>query len=277
MRGKTVNDLLMDPLSPLIERLHAHGRLRVWSLVITVFGDSVQHRGGQIATVRLGRLLGRLGIETGAVRTALSRLSRDGWVISERQGRTSAYRLTPLGMERFTPATQRIYAAPRRDPVSVWTFAAGPQAQGIAIAGGRIGPAGSVPDSGFSINGTLSAEARAAVAAALPDEHLAALRGLATDLFALEELGRTDALTAAAARTLLIHRWRRLVLRWPEVPADVMPADFAPRDLHGAVAALYHRLSPRSEAWLDSAEPDMAPMPPADARFALRFGGRQEP
>ncbi|NBR89524.1 MAG: phenylacetic acid degradation protein, partial [Rhodobacteraceae bacterium] len=43
----------MDPLAPLIDALHAEGRLRVWSLVITVFGDSVQHRGGRISTARL--------------------------------------------------------------------------------------------------------------------------------------------------------------------------------------------------------------------------------
>ena len=51
----------MDPLSPLVEALHSEGRLRVWSLVITVFGDLVQHRGGQISTARLGQLLGRVG------------------------------------------------------------------------------------------------------------------------------------------------------------------------------------------------------------------------
>ena len=68
----------MDPLDPVITALHAESRLRVWSLVITVFGDCVQHRGGAISTARLGRLLGRIGVEPGALRTALSRLGRDG-------------------------------------------------------------------------------------------------------------------------------------------------------------------------------------------------------
>lgn len=38
----------MDPLAPLITAVHTEGRLRVWSLVITVFGDLVQHRGGAV-------------------------------------------------------------------------------------------------------------------------------------------------------------------------------------------------------------------------------------
>ena len=63
----------MDPLVPLINTLRAEGRLRVWSLVITAFGDLVQHRGGAVSSARLNVLLGRIGVEPGALRTALSR------------------------------------------------------------------------------------------------------------------------------------------------------------------------------------------------------------
>ena len=101
----------MDPLAPLISALHSEGRLRAWSLLITVFGDMVQHRGGEIGTLRLGQLLGRVGVEGGTVRTALSRLTRDGWE-RERAGRSSRYRLSAQGIDHFAPATTRIYAAP---------------------------------------------------------------------------------------------------------------------------------------------------------------------
>ena len=111
----------MDPLKPLIDALHSEGRLRVWSLVITVFGDLVQHRGGEVSTARLGVLMNRIGVEPGALRTALSRLSRDGWVTRERAGRTSLYRLSDRGLDRFAPATSMIYAPPRREPVAEWS------------------------------------------------------------------------------------------------------------------------------------------------------------
>ena len=77
---------LDDPLSPLIDQLHKDGRLRVWSLVITIFGDAIQPRGGRVSTARLQEILERMRIEPGALRTALSRLAKEGWVIREREG-----------------------------------------------------------------------------------------------------------------------------------------------------------------------------------------------
>lgn len=265
----------MDPLAPVIARLHEDGRPRVWSLVITVFGDCVQHRGGKIATQRLGSLLGRIGIETGALRTALSRLSRDGWVEGQRQGRTSAYRLSTKGATTFSPATSKIYAAPRIGPVAIWTFEATPEARGLAIAGGTLRPAdsGPRPGKGFAISGTLAPDARRAVADALPEAHRMALQAMANDLRDLKALAEPDPRTAAAARCLLIHRWRRLVLRWPEVPADLMPQTIVPTDLHKQTAHLYHRLTPQAEAWLDSREADFPAMPAADHTLSKRFGG----
>ncbi|MEH6752122.1 MAG: PaaX family transcriptional regulator, partial [Paracoccaceae bacterium] len=131
----------MDPLDPVITALHAESRLRVWSLVITVFGDCVQHRGGAISTARLGRLLGRIGVEPGALRTALSRLGRDGWVDSERTGRLSHYRLSPSGLARFTEATSRIYAAPRLSPVTAWSLSSdGTPQTALALGGLWLAP-----------------------------------------------------------------------------------------------------------------------------------------
>ncbi len=123
----------MDPLAPLIQNFHAEGRPRVWSLVITIFGDAVQHRGGRISGVRLQTLLERIGIESGAMRTALSRLAHDGWITRERQGRNSCYQLSPKGIAEFAPATQRIYGAPHTAKITRWTLASGgnPPVNGI--------------------------------------------------------------------------------------------------------------------------------------------------
>ncbi len=263
----------MDTLAPLIQTLHEDGRLRVWSLVITVFGDSVQHRGGQIAAVRLNRLLGRIGVENGALRTALSRLARDGWVVGERDGRTSRYGLTPQGLRQFGSATARIYSPPREGRVARWTFHTDPNIVGLTIAGGFLN-AGDIAVSGFSVAGELSTGSAAEVWQGLDPAHETALQRLAQDLRALS-LVPDEPLTALAARTLLIHRWRRLVLRWPEVPAELMPAGFQPADLHGAVADTYARLTPAAEIWLDSADRDMPAMPPPDAASAKRFTGGQ--
>ncbi|RBI85559.1 hypothetical protein DRV85_07410 [Rhodosalinus halophilus] len=264
-------DVPADPLAPLIDALHAEGRPRVWSLVITVFGDSVQPRGGRIATTRLQRLLGRIGVEPGALRTALSRLRRDGWVMAEREGRFSLYRLSESGLARFAPATERIYAPPREGEVHRWTLAlGGAGAQGIPVAPSlRLIPEAEAGDADLAVTGALSALAPGFAEALLPEPHRAALAALAADLAALEGLA-LGPLDAAAARTLLIHRWRRLVLRWPELPPVLLPQE-APRDPRAAVARAWRALTPKAEAWLDSADARMPAMPPAGAALARRF------
>jgi len=238
----------MDPLAPLVTALHSEGRLRVWSLVITVFGDLVQYRGGVITTGQLGEILGRVGVEPGTLRTALSRLARDGWVESERDGRISRYRLTPEGVKEFAPATSRIYAQPPRGPVRRWAVAV------------RLGANGSpevqlIPDGAAAapadlrIDGTLTSLSPAYRAALLPEDRREALAALARDLSILTEVPESP-LDAAAARMLLIHRWRRIVLRGPDIAPELMPEDAPLADPRAEVAAAYRRLSPLAERWL---------------------------
>ncbi|MCR9126184.1 MAG: hypothetical protein NXH82_08640 [Rhodobacteraceae bacterium] len=255
----------MDPLAPLIDALHAEGRLRVWSLVISLFGDLVQHRGGAMPTDRLGLLTGRIGVEPGALRTALSRLSRDGWVKSQRQGRLSVYRLTAQGLDQFGPATSRIFAPPRRAPPDRWAMAVG---QDGAV---RLCPADAVPQTADCVVvGTLERIGGAFREALLSPSHRAALAALAADLESLAA-PCLEPLDAAAARMLLIHRWRRIALRFPDIAPEIMPESAPLRDPRDAVARIYARLSPRAEAWLDSDAGALRPMPPATAAFAGRF------
>lgn len=261
----------MDPLRPLIETLYADGRPRVWSLVITVFGDSVQHRGGHISTMRLSRLLGRLGIEPGAIRTALSRLAADGWVEGRREGRSSVYRLTETGRKAFGPANATIFAAPTTRPTDIWIFDTSPNAKGLKIAGGHLVPAPARPTgAAFRMAGTPLPGSAEAIWQALEPRHRLALQRLARDLVVLDD-GLDDPLDAAAARTLLVHSWRRIVLRWPELPAEFTPDHIGPRNFRAEVAQAYFRLSGPAEIWLGRTEGDMHAMPPAAEGFAKRF------
>lgn len=261
----------MDPIAPLIHALHTEGRLRVWSLVITVFGDIVQHRGGAISTARLGQLLGRVGIERGTLRTALSRLGRDGWVESERKGRTSLYRLSAKGLDRFAPATTRIYGAPRIGPVTKWAFVLRLTPSGgqeVVLSPADIGPG----DADCRVIGELSTLSAAYRASLFSAAHSSALTALAADLTALRrEISKP--LDAAAARLLLIHRWRRIVLRFPDLPPQLMPPDSPLNDPRRDVAKTYNRLVQATEFWLSSPMAGQLPMPSASPQFASRFGG----
>ncbi len=265
----------MDPISPLVLALHNQGRPRVWSLVITIFGDAVQHRGGRIATLRMQKLLGRIGIEPGAMRTALSRLAGDGWVVRDRAGRNTYYQLSPLGKAEFQPAAQQVYAPPRRNDNHAWTLAIGDTRPTGAIRVGtnayllRKDSGQSLPDH-LCLTGTLDSFPPKFAARAIAADHHAALLALHDDIDNLNAPGLSP-LDAMAARILLIHRWRRIVLRFPEIPRQLLPESLPPCDIRARVAGAYADLLPASEQWLDQSGPDMQPMPAPDPAFHRRF------
>ena len=265
----------MDPIEPLITAFHAEGRPRVWSLVVTIFGDAVQHRGGRIATLQLQELLERVGIEAGALRTALSRLTSDGWVQRDREGRNSFYRLSKSGQAEITRAATEIYAAPPNGKVREWVLAGGKDApaKGIPVATRLwLVPAhmaDELPDH-VCVTGKLTSFPDQFAKQVLTGEHRAALQALRTDIEALNGLVLCP-LDAMAARMLLIHRWRRIVLRFPAVPPETMPRDTPLRNPALQVANTYHLLWDASESWLDDADNGYSSLPPARPDVLCRF------
>ena len=100
-----------SPLDLLLETLRGSPP-RLPSLVITIFGDAVAPRGGSVWLGTLARRVEALGIGEGALRTAMSRLTADGWLLRSRAGRNSFYRLAPKGRRTFEVATEHIYNPP---------------------------------------------------------------------------------------------------------------------------------------------------------------------
>lgn len=268
----------MDALAPLIQALHAEGRLRVWSLVITVFGDSVEPRGGRIATGRLRTLVERIGVEEGALRTALSRLAADGWVVSERIGRSSTYSLTARGRSEAQGATASIYRGPRGQSDDQWqVLVTGLPPQNAIPLGGDVWLArANEPSAG----GDLAVAGKLAVGPKLADrivsaEHRQAAERMRADLAALARITRPDPLDAIAARTLLIHRWRRMVLRFPEIDDALLASCHPLKSLRQDVGTAYHALSPFAESWLSQDVASSPAMPDADAQLPSRFRNLQ--
>ena len=266
----------MDVLEPLITALHNEGRLRVWSLVVTVFGDAVQHRGGRIATLRLQHLLERVGVEAGALRTALSRLTSDGWVLRDREGRNSFYTLSDSGQAEIRSAGVDIYRESLRGEIEQWVLASGELAPkgGIEVAANLwLIPQGQVADLSayLCVTGGLSCFPDGFGKRILSEAHQSALAALEKDIAVLKGVDLSP-LDAMAARMLLIHRWRRIVLRFPDVPSELFPATATMRNPRKQVADAYGILVDRSEAWLGNSEHGQKPMPISSSEFMRRFG-----
>ncbi|MDE2418937.1 MAG: phenylacetic acid degradation operon negative regulatory protein PaaX [Burkholderiales bacterium] len=83
---------------------------------------------------------------------------------------------------------------------------------------------------------------------------------------------RLDGATAFLARALMIHDYRRLLLRDPELPAELLPSLWPGEQARALCRTLYQRLLPDSEAYLDQ-QLQLADgaVPAATAVLELRF------
>lgn len=263
-----------DAIDSLIEALHERGRLRVWSLVITIFGDAVVPRGGRISLANLQEVMTRLRIEPGALRTAMSRLAGDGWVVRDKQGRNSFFSLDAHGRHAFDLATRRIYAGAAPAWSGKWTVAIAPpgvEASDLASIG-FVRVNGSVflrpdtaeaPDATAELSGMLVIHGQGVehpenLRSLWPsDEISSAYDGFVSVYAPLLEVfsgsAKLEPLDAIAARTLMVHDWRRIVLRDPGLPDDLLPENWPGTRAREIARDLYLRLRDASEAWLDAA------------------------
>jgi len=106
-----------------------------------------------------------------------------------------------------------------------------------------------------------------------PLDRLAAAYAEFTEVFrSMEGWSGFDPLDALAARTLLVHEYRRIVLQDPLLPAAILPPDWPGEAARRLCATLYPMLLPASEAWLDAhARTENGPLPPAHPGLWRRF------
>lgn len=82
-------------------------------LVFSLFGEYLLDRPGPIWVGSLIELLAPFDLSENAVRTALSRTARNGWLETERHGRNSYYALSARGRRLLEEGAERIHHPPR--------------------------------------------------------------------------------------------------------------------------------------------------------------------
>jgi phenylacetic acid degradation operon negative regulatory protein len=277
---------MADP-SPLAATLARTGPPRIASLIVTIWGDAVAPRGGSLWLGSLQAILDRFGCTPGQVRTAMSRLAEEGWLARNRVGRLSFYRLGPRGEAAFGAAAARIYAgrapfwdgrlrlvlladAAEREALLAQGFGLLPGGALIAATGDPAALPPRVPV--LVATPREAAEARLLAARAWPLEGLAAGYRRFRDAFAPLEGAALPTAEALPLRLLLVHEWRRLVLRDPLLPPELLPEAWPGGPARALAGALYRRLTPAAEAWLDAeGRNEEGPLPPGDEapRFAM--------
>lgn len=231
--------------SVAVQTLTSGGDLRVWSVIVSIFGDLAQVQGDVITSGLLSQITARMGIKPQALRVALHRLRKDGWIDSLKSGRTSAYHLTASGFQESFAARARIYAPAPVEPIHWTLLVSRPQPQAERMADERrLLTAGYVPlTSGVylghkpvSLAGFLIVDCNIK---AIPDwirtkiasEHMVSEIAKLDHTLAiiLTLLGNTPEITpleTATLRVLIVHNWRRLLLRLPDLPDRFFPTDW---------------------------------------------------
>ena len=236
------------PLLALIAAHHARKPPRTWSLLVTIFGVVALPRGEALRLSDLQDWLGALGIEPGLVRTALSRLVSNGTLQRERDGKAALYRLSPGAEDDFGPAAALIFGDDRPQPdgrLHLLMIEEGSDraalradlaAQGYAALAANlfIRPVHSGREdvamagmTGFHVEGEPALAPRLERLWPLASLHAgyAEVAGHAAALLPMvPDLGWLDAFLA---RLLLVHEFRRLVLRDPFLPEGLLPEDWA--------------------------------------------------
>ena len=284
-----------QPLDRIIEELKREPS-RTGSIVITVFGDAIVPRGGSVWLGTLLEFFKALDIDGGVVRTAVSRLASDGWLERNRVGRNSFYRLAATGRHTFNIATRHIYDPPPQD----WTGrfelllignaddrdasreALRSAGFGSPLPGVWVAPSGvPIPDEASrAIRLEVSAEddsGRRLLADSWPLENIedAYLKFMKTFeplrswITRRAPLANGDAFTA---RILLIHHYRRVVLRDPLLPLALLPKDWPGRAARALCGEIYRAILPASEQWLDGhGSNEDGPLPKAGSELGHRF------
>ncbi len=307
----TCGDAPADPVvARWIRRALATDPPRAKSLIVTVWGDALAPHGGAVWLAGLIRLMAPLGINERSVRTSVFRLARDGWLVATAVGRVSRYALTREGARRFDDAHRRIYdrpveawdgawdlvladrvatahRAPLREELrwagygelSATTFVRPrlqPQALPSILAARGIAGAAIVTQAVDIPGQTPLATASGAAwdLPALAADYRRFLQHFGTVIERFRHHGEHDPAQCFVVRTLLVHAYRRVLLRDPLLPAALLPMDWPGAAAYALCRDFYRLTHGSAERHLAAtlATPDTT-LPPANAAFRSRFGG----
>jgi len=294
----------------LVEEFKSRRTVRAGSLITTVFGDSIAPRGGTVWLGSLIEVMQDFGISERLVRTSVFRLAKDGWLRSDQIGRRSYYSLTDEGRERFRQATHKIYGEPATTWGGEWCLIfltdlesavkenvrkeLGWLGFGSLSAGVLAHP---TPDLG-DLDATLlrlGVNEDLIVMRGMTVVNEPGIRKLARSGWNIDDIdsryasfverfrpliaaygksGSVKPQTAFLIRTLLIQEYRKVLLRDPQLPDELLPANWHGSAAYQLCRNLYLAVYEQADEHLSSVmETANGPLPPPSREFMQRFGG----
>jgi len=256
------------------------------SALFDLYGDHLRARGDRAPVAALVRLMAPLGIAAPAVRTAVSRMVRQGWLEPVLLPCGRGYELSERARHRVDDAAARIYRTRDARWEGGWDLLVvdqpGPRSARERLRGG-LAYLGYAPLSdstwisafpSVEVEDLLAAEQAGWARFRAVDEHAA---GRAREAWDLESLaaayvawrGFADRLLqdpesqlpgiaragedkrAFAVRSVLVHEWRKFLFTDPGLPSELLPADWAGDEAAAFFAREAARLLPAASRFVD--------------------------
>lgn len=225
--------------------------MRARSALFDLYGDYLRPRGGRAPVSSLVKLLDPLGFAPPAVRTAISRMVRQGWLHPLRLTTGPGYLLTPRAARRWDEASARVQRTgrpgwdgrfdlvllggpvPRRDEHRLTFLGYGQLSETVWIAARAADDVDAVlKDAGVGFERFSSAHAAGSAHAAEVAARAWNLGKIAAayERFVDEQTPLVTGVTARstdeeafAARFRLVHAWRSSSFCDPLLPASLLP------------------------------------------------------
>lgn len=300
-------------ISPKVARIKRGLVLRSRSVLVTIFGDAIAPRGQSIWLGSLIDLVRMFGLSARLVRTSASRLKADDWFVATRIGRRSYYGLSDAGHQRVRHADRRIWDFNLSDWDGRWTLVV---LNGAMRASARHRlerellweSFGRLASGVFAHPHVDHDSLREIVAAAHAQDMVAVftaesaqpysrtpLQAIMRDTFrqaSVESawrqfINRFSAASAEAAsltpaeaffvRTLLVHEYRRVLLRDPNLPQAMLPALWPGIQARQLCERLYQKLlAPSEQFLLARVETTDGPLLKTPRAIATRLAGARK-
>lgn len=307
------NDKVNDKVKR-IKKIQKHikdSTISCTSMLVTVFGDVVSQHGSWVSLASLIQVLAPFGFNERQIRTSVYRLVQNDWLQVKKVGRCSYYCFTDLATGHYEKAARRIYAFQQPQWNNNWTLVLAVSVPDVkledfkksliwqgfnTLAGGLYAHPSSERSSLDELIHELGIVNDLVVFNASTSDlnSQGVLKDLIKNRWKLSELETyykdflhfyrpicqkifitlPDPDECFLLRQAMIHDYRRILLRDPDLPVAMLPPGWVGHEAQDLVKRAYKKLAKSSVCYIgETITNAQGPMPEPSENFFTRFGG----
>lgn len=301
-------------LHSFFEEISGHQSVSGTSLIVSYFGDYLWTCGGGIWLGNLIQAMETLGLNQRVVRSSVFRLHKDEWLTVNKVGRKSYYYLEPARYNEMLHANKKIYHSEKVAWSKRWNIihtSLGPtnsskdkvrylQHKGFGLFDKDFFVQPDLqqltPEIKQEITKTISS-AKIFQQAELYSESEETLKNMVRQSWDIERIAEDyqqfierfrpaweiiesmtdDAISEEDAfkmRLLVIHFYRRIIVKDPDLPTELLPEDWPRKEAEQLTTNIYRKVHAKAMTYvMDSSETPNGKLPVPSPNYYIRFGG----